>query len=217
MTGAITTPNVRFLGPTATLKAPDLEAAAEERMKAGKGPDDSGGRGKKKTPVGNALKGKRAPAARDKVAKATGVSARTLAKAGQVTRRRAPRGSLLGLGNGDTDNFAFPPVAPPLGSIKQQLGLDERHLPRRCRTALERPAHIAAENGHIGLADRSQVFLHQNGGAGASSTAAADTDAMTFRGRAIWPSSGGSAICGGATSLPHVTQPDRSARANNSR
>jgi hypothetical protein len=39
---------------------------------------------------------------------------------------------------------------------------------------------------------------------------------MTFRGRAIWPSSGGSAICGGAISLPHVTQPGRSARANNS-
>jgi hypothetical protein len=38
----------------------------------------------------------------DKVAKATGISARTLAKAGQVTRRRAPRGSLLRLGNGDT-------------------------------------------------------------------------------------------------------------------
>jgi len=28
--------------------------------------------------------------------------------------------SLLCLRNGDTDDFAFPPVAPPLGSIKQQ-------------------------------------------------------------------------------------------------
>jgi hypothetical protein len=58
------------------------KAAAEERMKAGKGPDDSGGRGKKKNPVANSHKVKRAPAARDKVAKATGISARTFVQPG---------------------------------------------------------------------------------------------------------------------------------------
>jgi|SRR5258707_15476780 hypothetical protein len=53
-------------------------------MKAGKGPDGSGGQGKKKNPGANDPKVKRAPRARDRVAKATGISARTLAKAEAV-------------------------------------------------------------------------------------------------------------------------------------
>jgi hypothetical protein len=56
-----------------------LEAAAEERMKAGKGPNDSGGRGKKKNPGAIGARVKRAPRAADKVAQATGMDARTLA------------------------------------------------------------------------------------------------------------------------------------------
>jgi hypothetical protein len=60
------------------------KAAAEERMKTGKGPDGSGGRGKKKNLGANDAKVKRAPQARDKVAKATGKKARTLAKAEAV-------------------------------------------------------------------------------------------------------------------------------------
>jgi hypothetical protein len=48
------------------------EAAAEERQIAAGERGKEGGRGKKKTLVPNGHKGKRAPAARDKVAKATG-------------------------------------------------------------------------------------------------------------------------------------------------
>jgi hypothetical protein len=64
--------------------APLEEAAAEERMKAGKGPDGSGGRGKKKNPSANGTKVKQGPRAADKVAKATGKKAKTLAKAEAV-------------------------------------------------------------------------------------------------------------------------------------
>jgi hypothetical protein len=58
------------------------EAAAKERLAEGQHKGAKlGGRGKKKTSEPNGLRGKRAPQARDKVAKATGMDARTLAKA----------------------------------------------------------------------------------------------------------------------------------------
>jgi hypothetical protein len=55
--------------------------AAEERQLAAGERGKEGGRGKKKNLGANDTKGNRAPRAADKVAKATGMDARTLAKA----------------------------------------------------------------------------------------------------------------------------------------
>ena len=61
-----------------------LEAAAKERQLAAGERGEEGGRGKKKTLEPNWHKGKRAPAARDKVAKATGKKRTSLGKAAAV-------------------------------------------------------------------------------------------------------------------------------------
>jgi hypothetical protein len=60
------------------------KAAAKEKQLAAGERGKEGGRGKTKTLQANALKGKPAPQSRDKVAQATGMDARTLAKAEHV-------------------------------------------------------------------------------------------------------------------------------------
>jgi hypothetical protein len=80
-------------------------AAAKEKQLAAGERGKEGGRGKKKNLEANALKVKRAPQARDKVAQATGMDARTLAKAeAAMLVARSP------ICLRDLDLDAFPPV-----------------------------------------------------------------------------------------------------------
>src|SRR5258708_21801090 len=65
----------------------------------------------------------------------------------------------VALRNGDAHGLAAPPIAAAFCGIKQKPGLLEGLLPRSRRLALDRPAHIAGQNGDISFAYRSQITL----------------------------------------------------------